>query len=137
MVEFGKRDMLDRNNLSMESFQRNASHRCFDMAQKCMSDTLINRILAQLFELLEQGAVNPIGPVKTFSFDDIASAFGYIRSANHIGKIVISNPVSEDVRVPIRAAPKKLVLSGRCILPHCRKAQRVKVPPALPTNIHH
>lgn len=43
MVELGKKDMLDRNYLPMEPFGRNASYRCFDMAHKHVSDTLIAR----------------------------------------------------------------------------------------------
>lgn len=43
MVELGKKDMLDRNNLSMEPFGRNASYRCFDMSHKQVSDQLIAR----------------------------------------------------------------------------------------------
>ena len=34
MVELGKKDMLDRNKLSMEPFGRNASYRCFDMSHR-------------------------------------------------------------------------------------------------------
>lgn len=43
MVELGKKDMLDRNYLSMEPFGRNASYRCFDMSHAHVSDTLIAR----------------------------------------------------------------------------------------------
>ena len=43
MVELGKKDMLDRNYLSMEPFGRNASFRCFDMSHKHVSDALIAR----------------------------------------------------------------------------------------------
>jgi NADPH:quinone reductase-like Zn-dependent oxidoreductase len=43
MVKLGKKDMLDRNYLSMEPFGRNASYRCFDMAHKNVSDALIAR----------------------------------------------------------------------------------------------
>lgn len=112
MVELGKKDILDRHTLSMEPFGRNASYRCFDMAHKCVSDTLIARLLSQLFDLLEQGYVKPITPIKAFSFSDIPSAFRYMRGANHIGKIVITNGTEDDVQVPIRAAPKKLVFKN-------------------------
>lgn len=43
MVELGKKDMLDRNCLSMEPFGRNASFRCFDMSHQHVSDALIAR----------------------------------------------------------------------------------------------
>lgn len=43
MVELGKKDMLDRNHLSMEPFGRNASYRCFDMSHEQVTDTVIGR----------------------------------------------------------------------------------------------
>ncbi len=43
MVELRKKDMLDRNCLSMEPFGRNASFRCFDMSHKHVPDALIAR----------------------------------------------------------------------------------------------
>ncbi|KAL8895775.1 MAG: hypothetical protein Q9192_003453 [Flavoplaca navasiana] len=112
MVELGKKDMLDRNYLSMEPFGRNASFRCFDMSHKHVSDTLIARLLDQLMGLVEKGHVKPIDPIKTFSFEDIPSAFRFMRGANHIGKIVISNASLGVIKVPVRPAPRKLPLRG-------------------------
>jgi NADPH:quinone reductase-like Zn-dependent oxidoreductase len=40
MVEIGKKDILDRNSLSMEPFNRNASYRAIDMSHKSISDSL-------------------------------------------------------------------------------------------------
>lgn len=40
-VEIGKRDVLDRNYLSMEPFNRNASYRGVDMSHPQISDPLI------------------------------------------------------------------------------------------------
>ena len=41
MVEIGKKDVLDRNNLSMEPFDRNCSFRALDFSHKTISDVLI------------------------------------------------------------------------------------------------
>ncbi|KGO72702.1 Acyl transferase/acyl hydrolase/lysophospholipase [Penicillium italicum] len=114
MVELGKRDMLDRNTLSMEPFGRNASYRCFDMSHKHVSNKLIGRLLTQLFELLDAGHVKPIAPITVFPFEDIPSAFRYMRSANHIGKIVISNTAKENkvIDVQVRQSPKSVKLRG-------------------------
>ena len=111
MVELGKKDMLDRNSLSMEPFGRNASYRCFDMSHKHVSDALIARLLDQLMGLIHAGHLKPITPIKTFPFEEIPGAFHYMRGANHIGKIVISSSDRKDVvRVPVRAAPRKFQL---------------------------
>lgn len=61
--------------------------------------------------LIAQGHVKPIDPIKTFSFEDIPSAFRFMRGANHIGKIVISNTAAQgSIEVPVRPAPRKLPL---------------------------
>lgn len=40
-IEIGKKDVLDRNSLSMEPFNRNASYRGVDMSHVSISDPLI------------------------------------------------------------------------------------------------
>lgn len=60
--------------------------------------------------LIEKGHVKPISPIKTFAFEDIPSAFRFMRGANHIGKIVISDAVQNIIEVPVRPAPRKLPL---------------------------
>lgn len=103
--------VVDRNTLSMAPFGRNASYRCFDMSHKHVSDILIARLLKQLMGLIEKGHVKPIAPIKTFRFDDIPSAFRFMRGANHIGKIVISNESdTTDTPVAVRPAPRELNL---------------------------
>jgi hypothetical protein len=111
MVELGKKDMLDRKSLAMEPFGRNASYTCFDMAHKQVSGSLIARLLSQLFQLLEEGHLKPMNPIQTFPFDDIQSAFRYMRGANHIGKIVISSH-GNNLTVPVRPAARRLSLNS-------------------------
>lgn len=43
MIEIGKRDMLDRNTLSMAPFNRNASYRAVDMSHNSISGPVIQR----------------------------------------------------------------------------------------------
>lgn len=42
-IEIGKKDMLDRHNLSMEPFDRNASYRAFDLSRKSITDETTQR----------------------------------------------------------------------------------------------
>ena len=74
------------------------------------SANAVKRLLAQLMGLVEKGHVKPISPIKTFAFEDIPSAFRFMRGANHIGKIVISNAFQNVIKVPVRPAPRKLPL---------------------------
>ena len=61
----------------------------------------MRRLLKQVFALIAEGQIKPISPVTVFPFEDIASAFRYMRDGKHIGKIVISNGRQVDVKVPV------------------------------------
>lgn len=43
MIEIGKRDILDRNSLPMEPFDRNISFRSVDMSHERAPDQLVSR----------------------------------------------------------------------------------------------
>ncbi|KAF5878019.1 putative polyketide synthase protein [Botrytis fragariae] len=111
MIEIGKKDILDRNMLAMEPFDRNMSFRAIDMSHERAPDHLVNRLLSALFELIERGHVKPIAPIHTFSFSDVPSAIRFLRAGKHIGKIVISDGPSKKIIVPVRKAPKPLKFS--------------------------
>lgn len=54
-----------------------------------------------MMDLLQKGHIKPIAPVEVFSFDDIASAFRFMRGGNHIGKIVISNSHQHEIMIQV------------------------------------
>ncbi|KAK3307388.1 uncharacterized protein B0T15DRAFT_484525 [Chaetomium strumarium] len=117
MVEIGKRDIVDRNTLAMEPFDRNCSFRAVDMSfTKDIHDQRIASLFAELFVLIDGGHIRPIRPITTFGFDDVPAALQYIRSGRHLGKIVISNSKKgdekedADVQVLARPAVRKLQL---------------------------
>lgn len=113
MVEIGKKDILDRNMLAMEPFDRNCSFRAVDLSYtKHMDEHMIARLFSELFTYINAGHLKPIHPITTFGFDAIPAALAHIRSGKHIGKIVISNQqqIGEDTELPIRPAIQKLRL---------------------------
>ncbi len=113
MVEIGKRDIVDRNILSMKPFDRNCSFRALDLSYtQDMTDSVIEKLFDELFPLIETDHLKPIHSITTFEFEDIISALAYIRSGKHLGKIVIFSAEKEDVRVTIRPAIRKLRLQS-------------------------
>lgn len=66
--------------------------------------------MTQTFNLIEKRHLKPINPIKTFPFSEIASAFAYMRSGRHIGKIVITNGAETTCEVPVRPACRKFAL---------------------------
>ena len=105
LLEIGKKDMLDRNNLSMEPFCRNAS-----WSHPSITKPMVASLLSRMFKLLENDHITPISPTKVFSFTEIPSAFRYMRGGSHMGKIVISDGTKPDVQVSTRAASRDLSL---------------------------
>ncbi|RWA06745.1 hypothetical protein EKO27_g8349 [Xylaria grammica] len=110
-VEIGKRDIVDRNTLSMEPFDRNCSFRAVDLSYvREISNELIGRLLAEIFDLVKGGHIGPIRPVTTYRFDQVAEALTDIRRGQHIGKIVIERGEEEEVQLQVRPATPKLQL---------------------------
>lgn len=135
MVEIGKKDIVDRNTLSLEPFDRNASFRAMDFSYtqdirdplierfvspvlkqivqlrlESLLTILLLRLLDEIFVLVDGGHIKPIHPITTFGFNAVPAALAYIRSGRHIGKVVISDGDNKDVQVPIRPATRKLSL---------------------------
>ncbi|CAO2655083.1 Nn.00g118160.m01.CDS01 [Neocucurbitaria sp. VM-36] len=112
LIEIGKKDIVDRNVLSMEPFGRNCSFRALDLSYaKDIGDDLIARLLDEIFELVTDGHIKPIHPITMFGFDEVAAALNHIRSGLHIGKVVVSNGEGiPDLQVAIRPATRQLQL---------------------------
>ncbi|KAL5323307.1 hypothetical protein ACEPPN_007841 [Leptodophora sp. 'Broadleaf-Isolate-01'] len=71
---------------------------------------MIHELLKCVFQLLRDGQIRSISPIKTFGFNNIAAAFAFMRGGRHIGKIVITNGLEEVPKVPVRPALKRLLL---------------------------
>jgi len=66
--------------------------------------------MKQMMDLVSYRAVKAISPIKLFAYDDIPNALRFMRGANHIGKIIISNAGYTDCTVPVRPAIRQLSL---------------------------
>ncbi|EFQ35393.1 beta-ketoacyl synthase domain-containing protein [Colletotrichum graminicola] len=112
MVEIGKRDIVNRNTLAMEPFDRNCSFRAVDLSYtKHFNEPIVARLLTELFILINAGHIRPIHPVTTYAFEDVPAALAYIRTGRHLGKIVITNKYDKEILVPTRPAVRPLKLS--------------------------
>ncbi|GIZ44216.1 hypothetical protein CKM354_000742000 [Cercospora kikuchii] len=108
MVEIGKKDIIERNNLTMMPFDRNISFRAVDLSPERAPDALVARHLSKLFELIKAGRVKPINPIHRFSWTDIPAAIRFLRPGNHIGKVVLSDGADAKIDVPVRKAQTPL-----------------------------
>ncbi|KAI2478942.1 polyketide synthase 2 [Pyrenophora tritici-repentis] len=112
IVEISKRDIVDRNTLAMEPFNHNCSFRAVDLSYTPdISDALIAKLLAEVFDLVNAGHIGPVHPVTVYGFDQVIDALSEMRSGKHMGKIAISSG-TEDVQLPIRPAVRELELKA-------------------------
>jgi NADPH:quinone reductase-like Zn-dependent oxidoreductase len=110
LLEIGKKDIIDRNTLSMEPFNRNCKYLGIDISHPSVLHDLplVERVLQKIRQLLVDGHIKPISPMKVFPFSQIRDAMRYMRSGQHMGKIVLSQGDEDDIRVPVRPAPRTL-----------------------------
>lgn len=52
---------------------------------------MVIRLLAELLQLLEAGAIGPIDPVTAFDISELTSAMSHLSKGAHTGKIVITH----------------------------------------------
>jgi aryl carrier-like protein len=108
LIEIGKKDILDRNSLSMEPFDRNCSYRAFDLSR--FTWERISEISEDVLDLIHRRHLRPLHICAVFSFENIVEAFRYMQRGSHIGKVVISFENSKITKVPIRPASQELRL---------------------------
>jgi NADPH:quinone reductase-like Zn-dependent oxidoreductase len=115
LLEIGKRDIMDRNTLCMEPFNRNCSYRGIDISRPSILDDLplVERVLQTIRQLLVEGHINPITPVRVFPFAQLRDAMRYMRSGEHMGKIVLSTEDTGDLGVPVRRATNPTIFDPR------------------------
>jgi NADPH:quinone reductase-like Zn-dependent oxidoreductase len=86
-LEIGKRDIYDDASLRLYPFRNNLSFFAIDLVQ--LPPLTLRSLLAEVLRHFESRDLKPL-PYRAFPISEVASAFRYMRRANHIGKIVIT-----------------------------------------------
>ncbi|KAF2875795.1 polyketide synthase [Massariosphaeria phaeospora] len=96
MIEIGKRDFYGHAKLDMMGFAENRSFIGID-ARHMLSERpdLVGRLLRECAQLVSEGHIQPVRPIKTFEATEIADAFRYMQRGVHIGKITVRMPEPE------------------------------------------
>ncbi|KAI8950890.1 hypothetical protein F4801DRAFT_579005 [Xylaria longipes] len=130
MVELGKRDALDRNNLPMALFDRNSSLKAVCLSPEKASDPLVldscPNCLGSLVAVLSS-----LTPIHRFAWTHIPTTFRFLLPGTHVGKVVLSQggPGSA-IEVP---SPWSLRVFGH--LPSHKSKYAIKQINALGTHI--
>ncbi|KAI1379651.1 fatty acid synthase S-acetyltransferase [Hypoxylon crocopeplum] len=90
MVEIGKRDLIGKGKLDMNTFLANRSYSCVDIDQLWKKPVLMKNLILSTLEYYEKGLTTSIQPLKIFPATEPADAFRYMQKGQHIGRIGIS-----------------------------------------------
>ena len=99
-IEIGKRDILANTRLDMEMFNRNVTFASVDLTIVFEYEPeLAKRMLEEVFQLLRMGWIKPVQPLNIFPLSTIESAFRFMQSGKHLGKVILK--AEEDTKVKV------------------------------------
>jgi acyl transferase domain-containing protein/NADPH:quinone reductase-like Zn-dependent oxidoreductase/acyl carrier protein/short-subunit dehydrogenase len=101
-VEIGKRDIYQNSRIPLWPLRRNASFHVVAMDAVFSGDEALTRkLLEDLSDLVEQGALTPL-PFRAFPASRVDAAFRLMAGGKHIGKVVVA---FSEAFVPRRGEP--------------------------------
>ncbi|KAG4440758.1 hypothetical protein IFR05_003745 [Cadophora sp. M221] len=103
-IEIGKKDIVSNSRLEMARFEHNAMFASVDLTLVAAErPKIMQRLLADVFDLMSKGHVKPISPITVFPISNVESAFRTLQGGKIMGKIVIV-PRPDD---QVKAVPSK------------------------------
>ncbi|XP_065217079.1 fatty acid synthase-like [Planococcus citri] len=117
-LEIGKYDMLERHDLSLGHFVNNISFHSIQLDLMMLTNRYLTLAMKEkVSELLNQGIIKPIQRT-IFQADEIESAFRFMATGKHTGKILIKiNDEQNDQKgkpIPIAMKCKPQVHCSKC-----------------------
>ncbi|VUC30980.1 unnamed protein product [Clonostachys rosea] len=100
LIEIGKRDIHENSKLDMDPFRRNISYASVDAITLFhVAPELLSQQLQTAFAFIEQGEIQPPGPIQVFSYGQAQKAFRTLQLGKFFGKIILK-PDEEEL-VPL------------------------------------
>lgn len=111
-VEIGKSGIYQRQNVSLEPFERNVTFASVDMTLvvKYQPEKLLP-IFEKLMEMFNNTDISPVYPIMEMPIGHIEQAFRLIQARKHMGKIVLDTDTSNPITV---ASPGRTTLCLDC-----------------------
>ena len=121
--EIGKRDLYGHAKLDMMGFTENRSFVAVDARHMlAVRPTLVGDVMREVAQLVADGHIHPIRPIRTFAATEVADAFRYMQKGEHIGGITVrmSKPdvpkqvscVSALPKLPVRTNASYVLVGG-------------------------
>ncbi|RHZ46589.1 uncharacterized protein CDV56_102872 [Aspergillus thermomutatus] len=100
LVDIGQRDLEANSHLAMRPSNHPTSFSAFSLLALAQHNPRqLHRALAETTKLVGEHQLSPVHPLTSYSIRDVAEAFRYLQTENHIGKAVLS--IGSDVTVPM------------------------------------
>ena len=102
-IELGKKDAVENTRLDMAPFEKSASFISvgWDHFGYHQPD-VVGRTLKKVIEMFSNNTLTPLKPITVFPMSAIESAFRFMASGNHMGKIVVA--AEKNCSVSVRKA---------------------------------
>ncbi len=115
-LELGKRDFYANTKIGLRPFRRNVSYFGIDLDQILLHDSgLARKLIEDVFELIKDGTFTPL-PYRVFDGRNVQDAFRLMQRSGHIGKILITPPLPEEVKVPQERTSLKFAQDGHHVV---------------------
>ena len=90
-IELGKKDAVENSRLEMGPFERSASFISVGLDHYYQKrPDLVGKVLEEVMGFFTNGSLTPLDPIKTFPMSEVESAFRFMTSRTHMGKIVVT-----------------------------------------------
>ena len=115
-LELGKRDFYADTKIGLRPFRRNISYFGIDLDQLLSYDMkLANQLITEVFALLADGTFSAL-PYRVFAGENVQDAYRLMQRSGHIGKIVVTPPDLQRVKVPAKIEPQSFSADGAHIV---------------------
>lgn len=90
LVELGKKDIVSGGRIPLAPFDDNRTFTAVDMSRLAERvPDVVGRLMTNVVQLYEQGAIIPSQPLKVVPYEEIKQAFHLLSTDGHVGKVVI------------------------------------------------
>jgi acyl transferase domain-containing protein/NADPH:quinone reductase-like Zn-dependent oxidoreductase/acyl carrier protein len=108
-VEIGKRDIIEKNRLPMDAFDRSVSFSAVDLDRLTVTNQdVIGRAFAQTWARFEAGDFTAL-PLTRFPAAAASDALRYMAQAKHVGKVVIDFDDTADLTLIPHERQRELI----------------------------
>ena len=111
-LELGKRDFYANTKIGLRPFRKNVSYFGIDVDQLLSCDLeAANDLIIAVFDALGRGEFTLL-PFRLFRGADVQDAYRLMQRSGHIGKILVSPPPPQDIKLPATAASLEFDADG-------------------------